>query len=68
MLAEPNCWKRKCKHFIGILQPDGTELTERNVCEAFPDMIPEDIAYGNNRHLEPLQEQDNNIVYERKED
>ena len=36
MLAEPNCYKRKGKHYIGIIQPDGTELTETNACKAFP--------------------------------
>ena len=35
MLAEPKCWKRKCKHYLGIIQPDGTEMTEINNCKAF---------------------------------
>lgn len=54
MLAEPNCSKRKCKHFAGVAQPDGTESSERVVCRAFPDKIPDDIAYGDNLHLKPV--------------
>lgn len=50
MLAEPQCYKRGCIHFTGIDQPDGTELTERVVCKAFPDGIPSEIAYGEDRH------------------
>lgn len=65
MLAEPTCWTRKCKHYIGIIQPDGTELTETNSCKAFPKGIPAEIAYGNNRHRKPLPDQDNNIVFEK---
>jgi hypothetical protein len=68
MLAEPKCWKRKCKHNIRVEQPDGTEMTEMVACDGFPYGIPEEIAYGNNLHLEPLQNQDNGIVYERKEE
>jgi len=64
MIAEPNCYKRHCKHFIGI-KNDGTEINERVYCEAFPDKIPYEIAYGNNKHLVPLKNQGNNIVYEK---
>lgn len=32
-------------------------------CPAFPDEIPEVIISGNDKHLEPLPDQDNNIVY-----
>jgi hypothetical protein len=54
MLLEPNCSKRNCKHFKGVTQPDGTEMTERVVCEAFPDGIPGEIAYGDNPHTSPF--------------
>ena len=64
MLFEPNCYKRHCKHFIGVLQPDGTEATEINTCEAFPEGIPNVIAYGENDHTKPLPDQENDIVYE----
>lgn len=66
MLAEPRCWTRKCKHFIGVSQPDGTEMTERVVCEAFPEIIPSDIAYGTNLHMSPIPGQKNKIVFEVK--
>lgn len=33
-------------------------------CLAF-DLIPEDILNGENNHLEPLYDQDNDIVFER---
>lgn len=65
MLAEPTCWARKCKHYIGVIQPDGTELTETNSCKAFPESIPAEIAYGENRHLRPLPGQGNKIVFEK---
>ena len=53
MIAEPNCSKRKCIHFLGVAQPDGTEMTERVICKAFPKGIPEEIAYGGNLHVKP---------------
>ena len=65
MLAEPRCWTRKCKHYIGVIQPDGTEMTETNACKAFPNGIPSEIAYGNNLHLKPLKDQGNDIVFEK---
>lgn len=64
MLAEPKCFTRSCKHYQGVLQPDGTELTEVNYCDAFPKGIPREIAYGDNPHQTPLPGQKNNIVYE----
>jgi hypothetical protein len=63
MISEPECYKRHCKHFIGIAQSDGTELTEVNVCHAFPDGIPNSIAYGNNPHSQPYPGQKNDIVF-----
>lgn len=65
MIDEPNCYTRKCKHYIGVIQPDRTELTETNSCKAFPKGIPEIIAYGDNKHLKPLPGQDNKIVFEK---
>ncbi len=64
MLLEPNCYKRKCVHLIGIIQPNGTEVGEVNACDAFPDGIPYEIAYGDNLHLEPCCGQTNSIVFE----
>lgn len=59
------CFLRHCKHFQGIVQPDGTEATEVPACTAFPKGIPDEIAYGGNKHLEPLPDQGNEIVFEK---
>ncbi len=63
MIVVSNCYNRKCKHFEGIIQPDGTEMTERAVCKAFPNGIPDEIAYGNNKHDKPYPG-DNGIQFE----
>ncbi len=62
MLDEPKCWTRKCKHFQGVLGED--EENHVLICDAFLDGIPDDIAYGNNLHLTPVEGQQNKIVYE----
>ncbi len=64
MLIEPTCWTRKCIRFTGVHQPEGTEVGEVNVCSAFPEGIPYEIAYGDNKHLTPCCGQKNNIVFE----
>ena len=53
MLQEPRCSERGCKHLTGVVN-DGDETTERPCCEAFPDGIPVEIAYGDNLHLTPF--------------
>lgn len=68
MLLEPACFKRKCRHFQGVKQSDGTEDTEVVVCKAFPDKIPDEVAYGNNKHSAPLKDQKNDIVFEPEEE
>lgn len=65
MIIEPICYARNCKHFLGVSQPDGTEMTERVICKAFPDGIPDEIAYGKNLHITPYPG-DNGIQYERE--
>jgi hypothetical protein len=65
MLAEPKCYTRNCKFFTGVKQDDEDEETERNVCKAFPDGIPSEIAYGKNNHNKPLPNQGNKIIYEK---
>lgn len=67
-LDEPKCFTRRCKYFQGVAQPGGTEMSERVICFAFPDGIPGNIAYGDNLHLEPVEGQGNDIVYEQEED
>ena len=65
MIAEPNCHKRDCKHFEGVKQPDGTEFTEFVYCAAFPDGIPYEISYGDNKHLSRHELQENDILFEK---
>ena len=75
MLAEPHCYTRRCKHLRGVEQPDGTELTERVVCVAYPDGIPDRIAYGDpetmevaDLHLEVQPDQVGEKVFEESEE
>jgi hypothetical protein len=69
MVAMCKCAIRKCKHLQGVKQPDGTEEGgEYWVCAAFPDApegIPEEIAFGDNLHLEPYPG-DHGIQYEKE--
>lgn len=54
MLIEPvPCSKKGCRHYRGIIQPDGTEATERHVCAAFPAGVPVEIVRGENMHTAP---------------
>jgi len=66
MIEQPKCSIRKCRHFLGVKQDNEEEETERVVCKAFPDRIPEEIAYGENLHSEPLPDQGNDIIYEKE--
>jgi hypothetical protein len=65
MIQEPKCSKRNCIHFIGV-KNDGDETTERVVCAAYPDGIPDVIAYGKNKHKKIRKDQDNEIVFEKE--
>ena len=64
MLLEPNCVKRNCGHYAGVDQPDGTESSERHVCLAFPNGIPERIAYGPDLHRVIADDQVGQVVFE----
>jgi hypothetical protein len=63
-LYSPSCYTRKCKHYQGVVAED--MLHQYNYCEAFPNGIPYEIAYGDNVHDVPLSDQGNDIVYEAK--
>lgn len=64
MIAVPNCHKRGCIHYAGVEPgPDGDEEGEHPVCVAFPDGIPDMIAYGDNLHLKHVNGQTGNTVY-----
>ena len=67
MLAEPECFKRQCKNYTGVIQPDGTELTETNACKAYPDGIPTDITYGTDKHLKVRPDQKGDITFKKGE-
>lgn len=67
MLKEPSCNKRKCKWFLGVQQPDGTEENEHVFCVAYPEGIPDDIAYGDDLHMEVREDQSNTIVFEKED-
>lgn len=66
MITQPNCSKRRCKHLLGVAEEAEDEETERPCCAAFPDGIPNEIAYGDNKHLTPYPG-DNGIQYEKEE-
>lgn len=64
MIKEPKCWTRGCKHFLGVIQLNRSEDGEKVTCEAFPQGIPFEIAYGDDSHYEPIPGQENDIVFE----
>jgi len=64
MLIEPKCYTRHCKYYKGI-SSFGEEESEKNICDAFPDGIPDEIAYGNNNHSSHFPGQGNEIVFEK---
>lgn len=66
MIAAPACWVRGCIHYTGVIQPDGTEQSEKCACKAFPNGIPDEIVIGENKHLKKHPEQKNNIVFKSK--
>lgn len=65
MIAEPMCSIRKCRYFLGVNQPDGTELTETVICPAFPDGIPDEIAYGSDKHTSVRPDQKGTFVFKK---
>ena len=68
MISSPNCFERKCKHYIGVNNfSSEIEADERNVCAAFKNGIPFEIAYGDNLHTKPYKG-DNGIQFEPIED
>jgi hypothetical protein len=67
MLAPSNCWSRQCKWYVGIIQPDGTEMTETNFCGAFPNGIPPEISYGDDLHDVVKKKQAKPYIYEKSD-
>ncbi len=64
MINEPKCRARSCKHYRGIVGEE--DQGQRPICAAFPDGIPDEIAYGNNLHLSPVAG-DRGLMYEKGE-
>ena len=63
MIIEPKCSIRKCIYMQGVIQPDGTELSEVACCLAFPMGIPQDIAHGDDKHTEIIEGQVGDYIF-----
>ena len=64
MLTRPECLARNCVYWIGIEMKGDDESTERPYCRAYPDGIPEEIAYGNDKHLSLRGDEVEEVFYE----
>lgn len=65
-MIEPKCHQRQCRHFEGAKSVSSTSTdTVKVVCPAFPDGIPDDIAYGSNKHLKPYPGQRGFFIFEK---
>ncbi len=56
-----------CKHYTGQKYFDGEDGLEGDylpVCKAFPEGIPDEILEAENKHLKPLPDQGNKVVFE----
>ncbi len=61
----PKCSERKCTNYIGMRElVEGDESSHKYICVAFIFEIPDEIAYGDELHVNPLWKQHNDIVYE----
>ena len=65
MIIAAKCWTRKCKHYLGVITDFEPEGNERHSCKAYPNGIPERIAYGNNKHLTIHKDQKGDFVFEK---
>lgn len=63
MLHIPKCASRDCIHFLGVRQVERAEEGEFLYCTAYPDGIPDDIAYGEDLHLHVRADQTNMIIF-----
>jgi len=69
MITPPNCYKRNCKHFLGVHNDSDPfdESAEVVNCLAFPEGIPDEIAYGVDKHLKKVKGQVGKFVFEERE-
>ena len=68
MIKKINCSVRGCKYYIGAVDvSEETGISDSIIytCKAFPNGIPDEIAYGDNEHTSPY-EGDNGIQYAKK--
>ena len=64
MLAQSWCSKRGCIHYLGVKQDQESEMGERNICKAYPDGIPDEIAYGEFPHDEVYPGQNGDFIFQ----
>ena len=63
-IQEPKCSKRHCTWFSGAIKVSDNPVPV-NVCRAFPNGIPDDIAYGGNKHSEVIEGQEGGFVFKK---
>lgn len=68
MIITPKCFERNCIYYLGVKQDNEDEKTERVFCSAYLDGIPDEIAYGDDKHLTVRDDQDNQVTYESNTD
>jgi len=61
MMSMPKCYDRNCIHYMGH---DTINDKLVQTCTAFPEGIPDSIAYGEDLHFEVLDGQNGEYVYE----
>ena len=66
-LELPNCRARGCAHWIGIRKKGEDEATERPCCAAYPEGIPEEIAYGHDQHMTLRGDETKDLVFEKSD-
>lgn len=66
MIKQSTCDKRDCEHYQGVnkANPDD-ESTEFHYCRAYPEGIPDDISFGNKRHLQSYGD-DSGIIFKKR--
>jgi len=63
---EPRCYTRRCVHFEGLktIGPRPTSGKIVVICPAYPNGIPQRIAYGDDPHSEVQDDQKGTLTYE----
>jgi hypothetical protein len=53
---------KNCMHYLGVSQPDGTEMSEKVICRAFPGGVPSMVLVNKVDHRKPI-EGDNGLLW-----